>query len=195
MGRKLRRAAGNIHNTISFCTNCGSLKTASCLIASGQNPPQNHLANFSIKFTPLHGCSYRNYKKKNIKIHPSLRYKALWQTRKKLPVTTEQAATRSLVVSPLALIDKHNKQTCRASKLSWTTINRSQSMHSAPRRGVNKATLHPDVAIRQQRCKQPRVSGTIWDQKMTPPHLVSFHFCLFTHKEGTGSVWALILGE
>lgn len=72
-------------------------------------------------------------------------------------------------------------------------------MQSAPHRGINKTTLRPDVAIRQQaqRRKQPRVSGTVCDQEMALPHLVSFHFSvsalLFTHWEITGSDWALIV--
>lgn len=65
-------------------------------------------------------------------------------------------------------------------------------MQSAPHRGINKTTLRPDVAIRQQAqgCKQPRVSGAVCDQRMTLPPLVSLHFsCFCTSVYTLGNNW------
>lgn len=76
-------------------------------------------------------------------------------------------------------------------------------MQSEPHGGINKATLHPDVAIRWGafRCKQPWVSCTARLLLMWPEGLFSLlHFILllrfgtllFTCWDGMGPVWSLV---
>jgi len=113
----------------------------------------------------------------------------LGQNRWGLLVLTEQSVTVLLGVFSHWLGRRTHlgvpKQTCRVSELGWTSLKRSQSMQSALHEGINKATLHPDVAIRQRvhHHKQPRVSGTACRLFMWPKdlffllHFISL-FCL-----------------